>query len=188
MDTETFWQLIEDARAAESAAPTSGSGMDESRAVAERAAALLATRPAEEIQGAQQTFWNLMAASYGIRLWGAAYTINGGCSDDGFDYFRGWLIAQGREVFERAVADPDTLADSPAVRTAARTWDELECEAVLGIAWDAHRQATGEELPACWSVRYPDLDDAAAFDFDDKEAVARHLPKLAALYAGWLAD
>ncbi|MFE5591185.1 DUF4240 domain-containing protein [Streptomyces sp. NPDC056549] len=33
----------------------------------------------------------------------AAYMVNGGCCDDGFDYFRGWLIAQGRNVFERAV-------------------------------------------------------------------------------------
>ncbi|MFF2845729.1 DUF4240 domain-containing protein [Streptomyces sp. NPDC058001] len=184
METTEYWQLIEDARAAESGVTGPRSGSDEARAVAKRAAALLATRSSEEIQGAQQAFWNLMAESYRIRLWGAAYTINGGCSDDGFDYFRGWLVAQGREVFERAVADPDTLADSPAVQAAAPTWDELECEAVLGIAWDAHRQATGEGLPDCWSVRYPQLDPAAAFDFDNKEEVARHLPKLAALYRG----
>jgi len=26
---------------------------------------------------------------------GAAYIINGGCSDDGFEYFRRWLVLQG---------------------------------------------------------------------------------------------
>jgi hypothetical protein len=36
---------------------------------------------------------------YGWPLWGPAYIMNGGCSDDGFDYFLGWLVGQGREVF-----------------------------------------------------------------------------------------
>ena len=40
-----------------------------------------------------------------------AFIVNGGASDDGFDYFRGWLIAQGREVFEGTLAKPDSLAD-----------------------------------------------------------------------------
>jgi hypothetical protein len=36
--------------------------------------------------------------------------MNGGCSDDGFEYFRAWLLAQGRDTFEKALEDPDTLA------------------------------------------------------------------------------
>jgi hypothetical protein len=39
------------------------------------------------------------------------FIVNGGASDDGFDYFRGWLIAQGRAVFEGTLAKPDSLAD-----------------------------------------------------------------------------
>lgn len=50
----------------------------------------------------------------------AASLILGGCSDDGFEYFRGRLIAQGREVFERSVADPDSLADLPVMDPPAR--------------------------------------------------------------------
>ena len=34
-----------------------------------------------------------------------------GCSDDGFIDFRAWLIAQGREVYLAALADPDSLTD-----------------------------------------------------------------------------
>src|SRR5215469_5536047 len=45
-----------------------------------------------------------------IDLWGAAYTINGGASDDGFYYFRCWLIGMGKDVYEAAVANPDSLA------------------------------------------------------------------------------
>ena len=37
-------------------------------------------------------FNTLYANSYQSNLWAVAYIINGGCSDDGFDYFRGWLI------------------------------------------------------------------------------------------------
>ena len=43
-------------------------------------------------------------------MWGAAYVIHGGCSDDGFEYFRRWLISRGRKAYEAALADPDSLA------------------------------------------------------------------------------
>jgi len=37
--------------------------------------------------------------------------INGGCGDDTFSDFRASLISRGREAFERALADPESLAD-----------------------------------------------------------------------------
>ncbi|MFI6860777.1 DUF4240 domain-containing protein [Streptomyces sp. NPDC050421] len=176
MDTKDFWKLIDDARALV-VDPA------DAEAVAGRVAALLAERPADDILAAQQLVWDLMAASYRAPLWAAAYTINGGCSDDGFDYFRGWLIAQGREVFERVVADPDALAGLPAVRAAATEGVDLECEDVLGVAWDAYREATGEELPQeSFTIDYPALDPEWDFDFDDAERVALRLPELDALY------
>ena len=53
----------------------------------------------------------MLAEAYHWDLWGAAYLINGGCSDDGFEYFRRWLVLQGRDVFQAAVSNPDTLAE-----------------------------------------------------------------------------
>ncbi|WP_079185073.1 DUF4240 domain-containing protein [Streptomyces uncialis] len=159
-----------------------GAGRPDTRAVADRVAELLAERPAEHISAAQQVLWDLMAESYRAPLWAAAYTVNGGCSDDGFDYFRAWLIGQGREVFERVVADPDALAGLDAVREVAGSWADLECERVLGVAWDAHHAATGEQLPATWSVSYAPLDPDWSFDFDDEREIARRLPALAALF------
>ena len=45
-------------------------------------------------------------------MWDAAGIMKEyGCSDDGFIDFRAWLIAQGREVYFAALADPDSLAD-----------------------------------------------------------------------------
>jgi hypothetical protein len=49
--------------------------------------------------------------AYDWRLWGAAYIIEGGCSDDCFTDFLVWLTVQGREVYEQALANPDSLAD-----------------------------------------------------------------------------
>lgn len=53
-----------------------------------------------------------MDQAYDWGLWGAAYVINGGCSDDAFEYFRAYLISRGRAVFEAALTDPDSLADA----------------------------------------------------------------------------
>ncbi|MBT2869939.1 MULTISPECIES: DUF4240 domain-containing protein [unclassified Streptomyces] len=176
MNRHQFWQLVDVAR---DQAPDPHDPED----VARRATALLATHPAEEIVAAQQVLWDLMADSYVNPLWAAAYLINGGCSDDGFDYFRGWLIAQGREVFERAVAGPDTLADLPGVRAAAAAGHDLECEGVLGIVWNAHTRATGRHLPDdAFTIRYPELDAAWNAAFDDHAEMTRRLPRLAALY------
>ncbi|WP_042369675.1 DUF4240 domain-containing protein [Streptacidiphilus neutrinimicus] len=181
--TRGFWQLIEQARAVGGAADC---GAADCGAVAATASALLAQREVGEIVAAQRALWTLMEESYRSPLWAAAYLINGGCSDDGFDYFRGWLILQGQEVFERVIAEPDVLAELAPVREAAAHGLDLEGEEALAIAWDAHRRATGgEELPAgSFSVRYPELDQAWNFDFDDMGEMRRRLPRLAALYAG----
>jgi hypothetical protein len=88
-----------------------------------------------------------MADAYRSPLWAAAYVINGGCSDDGFECFRGWLIVQGRDVHERIVADPDALADLPIIRARAPSAWPVECEATFCVAMEAYQAATGEELP-----------------------------------------
>ncbi|MFD5572894.1 DUF4240 domain-containing protein [Streptomyces cadmiisoli] len=176
MNKEEFWELI-------AAARSQASDPHKGESVARETTSLLAARPAEEIVAARQVLWDLMAHSYTKPLWAAAYLINGGCSDDGFDYFRGWLIAQGREVFERVVADPDALADLPVVQASAADGRDLEGEELLSIAWDAHTMATGEELPAdAFTIRYPELDPAWDFNFDDHAEMTRRLPRLAALY------
>ncbi|MFD8597525.1 DUF4240 domain-containing protein [Kitasatospora sp. NPDC059646] len=177
MDTQQFWKLIEEARSQVPAA-------DNGDAVAERAIALLALHPVQEIIAADRVLRGLMADSYRAPLWGAAYVINGGCSDDGFDYFRGWLITQGRETFERIIADPDALADLPAVRAFAADGIDIDCEAALGIAWNAHKEATGEELPNdAFTIRYPELDPEWNFDFEGEDELDARLPRLTALYS-----
>jgi hypothetical protein len=151
--------------------------------VAERLTDVIAEWAPERIVEFNRTLWGLMARSYRADLWAAAYVIRGGCSDDSFDYFRGWLIAQGRDAFERAMENPDSLADVPAVQEAAAEGfgDGLECEDVLGIGWDAYRRATGEKLPGS-PINLPDLDPDWSFDFDDEDEMERRLPRITALF------
>ncbi len=176
VDPNIFWKLIADAKASV-ADPSDGD------AVAAAATTLLAERPPAEIVATQQVLWELLTASYQNPLWAAAFVINGGCSDDGFDYFRGWLLTQGRDVYTAAVASPDSLAALPVVVAAAESGMEFECEAALSIAWDAHIKATGMRLPQdAFTIRYPDLDPDWDFEFDDEAEMARRLPRLSALY------
>ncbi|WP_436801411.1 DUF4240 domain-containing protein [Streptomyces griseorubiginosus] len=50
-------------------------------------------------------------------LWAAADRIFGGwCSDDGFCCFGLWMVGLGRDAFSGAVADPDSLTDTPEVQ------------------------------------------------------------------------
>jgi len=56
-------------------------------------------------------FRRYLNEAYTWDLWGAAYLINGGCSDDGFEYFRRWLVSRGRDIYAAALANPDSLAN-----------------------------------------------------------------------------
>ena len=176
MDMQQFWKLIEDARRQ---VPDPADGEE----VAARAAALLSAYPRELIVAAGQVLRELMAGSYRTPLWAAAYVINGGCSNDGFDYFRGWLILQGREVFEHIVADPTrlpTCRSSAPKRPARRTWNaRTPCTSRPGRT--GRRPARNELPPHPFPIRYRELNPAWDFDFDDRTEMKRRLPRLAAL-------
>lgn len=132
MDRSEFWSLIGDAR-------TKSNG-DCDRLV-ELLEGRLGRLPAEEIIAFQTIIDELLAQSYTWELWAAGYLINGGCSDDMFDYFRAWLISQGEGIFTDALRDPETLADYP-----DEFPEEVECEAFLYVAVQAYQKKTGQEI------------------------------------------
>lgn len=65
----------------------------------------------DEIFGYYYWWRHFNAISYKQDLWAVAYVVMGGCSDDCFDYFRFWLVAQGRKTFENAMNHADSLSD-----------------------------------------------------------------------------
>ena len=126
MDRHAFWTLIAQAR---QDAPSP-------RAMPALLTQRLAAQDAEAILRWCGYFDLYHALSYKSRLWAAAYIITDGCSDDGFDYFRGWLIGQGQACFLAALRDPDSLAAHPLGATPAEGEDML----VVGAnAWFQRR-------------------------------------------------
>jgi hypothetical protein len=112
MNEQKFWQLIEAVK------NEAGTAVDSRPAVLQKH--LSALEP-KEIQGFQQRYEALLLESNSWSLWGASYLMNGGSSDDGFKYFRDWLISEGEKTFKEAVAKPDSL-----VAVARRDYFELE--------------------------------------------------------------
>lgn len=115
---------------------------------------------------------------YSYRLWAAAYVLNGGCSDDGFMDFRAWLISHGRAVAEKALADPDSLADIDLELDAA------SFEAFGYVGSNAYRARSGGGGPPSYrdGPYSKPSDPDWSFDFDDRRKMKRRLPRLAAKY------
>ena len=120
MNKQQFWALIDEAK-------KQTGGWEE---MAEPLIDSLAGLDVSDIMKWEQIFREYQNLSCKKKLWAAAYVINGGCSDDGFDYFRAWLIAQGKEVFMAALEDPETLANDDTC--------EGEFEELLGVAYEAY--------------------------------------------------
>lgn len=53
----------------------------------------------------------LLFDSYASNLWCANYIISNGAADDGFDYFRCWLISRGKEAYYKVKENPDYLVN-----------------------------------------------------------------------------
>ncbi|MGB0982064.1 MAG: DUF4240 domain-containing protein, partial [Winogradskyella sp.] len=51
----------------------------------------------------------LLFDTYNSEMWCAGYIMNGGCSDDGFEYFRNWIISRGKDTYYKAKENPDSL-------------------------------------------------------------------------------
>jgi hypothetical protein len=101
MDELRFWEIVQHAHDA------SGGDMDEK---CEIITAVISKLSREEAIAFSRFFDSMSDRAYSWPLWGAAYVINGGCSDDTFSDFRASLLSRGRQAFESALADPDSMA------------------------------------------------------------------------------
>lgn len=173
MDRSAFWQFIERTK-------------EESHGDQEEQMALLSEQlvplPLEELQSFDQIINELLCESYRPLLWAAAYLINGGCSDDGFEYFRGWLITQGASVFSQALNNPDTLADVVSSDQGKPIALDFECEEILPLALSIYREKTGEQMPPAEYPAYPSLTREDLSLIGDGGAMAQNCPRLWALY------
>jgi hypothetical protein len=130
VDSDRFWSIVDSAK--------SRAGGDVDSRI-ETLKQQLEPLSASELQAFQVQYDARIRDSFRWDLWGAAYLMNGGCSDDGFRYFRDWLISEGRAVFEAALASPDSLAQLPRVELA-------ELELFGYVALELYEQKGGGEL------------------------------------------
>lgn len=186
MDEKTFWAVIDEL----SRRP------GDRRARLEWLRGVLRCRPVADGVAFQARLEVACAPVATSALWRAMGRIEGGlCSDDGFDYFALWLVAQGRETYEAVLADPDALADIAEVRALVGRhtrewrddewpeWEELDYVAhevfdELSGREDDHGEAFHEALDAVretWAEPEEEV--------DTREAAARaRTPRLDALF------
>jgi hypothetical protein len=140
--------------------------------------ALVALPPAD-IEAFDIAFRTETIRAYSWDLWGAAYVIHGGASDDGFHYFCSWLIAQGRTIFEQALADPDSLADLIPKDAREVGVFGLEFEEFAYVAADAWRKVTGKDDRnfAKGGPVFPEKPTGTPFE-EDEAYLAKRYPKL----------
>ncbi|MEL1240259.1 DUF4240 domain-containing protein [Flavobacterium flavipallidum] len=67
--------------------------------------------PLKEIIGFRLRTDKLLFDSYTSNLWCANYIISNGGAEDGFDYFRCWLISRGKEAYYKTLENPDYLVN-----------------------------------------------------------------------------
>ena len=131
----------------------------------------------EEIEAYEVAFDGQMKRSYSWDLWGAAYVVHGGASDDGFEYFRCWLISKGRGVFEKVMADPDSLAEI----LVPNVQGVLEFERFAYVARQVWSEKTGRprgEMPNAANMVYPNRKPSGTEFAEDTAHLAKRYPKL----------
>jgi hypothetical protein len=169
MDEEKFWQLIESSQ-------TENNDTDAQLEILQEK--LEALSP-DEIIAFDRIFDKFYWQSYDWKLWAAAYIINGGCSDDGFDYFRSGLILQGEKVFNAALADPESLVNVLTFEDGdlAQNSDwAIGVEEFLYLASHVYEEKTGEEIPGNKDFSIPREPASEPWEEDEVEEL---LPKLA---------
>lgn len=176
MHTDSFWSLIAEMK------KECGQDVDASlQWLTEQ----LTARGPQQAQDFNDIFhgYQQLANQYG--LWNGASLMCGGCSDDGFIDFRAWLIAQGREVYLAALADPDSLAD-------AEAYGDCQFEALTYVGNTVLETLTGQSAydsmdPAAYDALVAELRQDITYgegigypyEWDELET---YLPRLCAKY------
>jgi Protein of unknown function (DUF4240) len=168
MDEAAFWDLIAETRTAAANDTTRQSALLKER---------LSRLSPQEIIDFAEIHDRLDEGAATSDLWGAAFVIEDGCADDCFGTFRSYLISLGQDPYERALADPDSLAS---VRLIGETGEWPNAE---NAAPEAYASVTGAELPVNDSdSRAGGTLNGASLVEDDPAVLASRYPQLVARF------
>jgi hypothetical protein len=165
MDETEFWEIVDRTREAADGDPDEHADLLVDR---------LAQLDPDAVIDFARHFETRFARAFRWDLWGAADIMLGGADDETFDYFRCWLIAQGRHVFEGALNAPDDLADL------VEEFDpdtDGDAEGVGYAADEAYEQLTGVRLPDL-GLPEPDAPEGESIDMDDEHTMSERYPQL----------
>lgn len=99
LDEELYWQIVDESL------KNTRSQKEQEEYLVSRIQKL--TPP--EIIGFRLRTDKLLYDSYTSVIWCAAYIMNGGCTEDNFEYFRCWIISRGKNTFYKSKENPDYL-------------------------------------------------------------------------------
>lgn len=174
IDEATFWVIVDSVK-----------GADDEAAYSRRLARELDALSNDQLVQFYVLYQAAMENANRGDLRAAGVLLNGGHgSDDGFEYFRNWLIAQGSAVYQLAVADPDSLA---AVDVPFKDGQPTaEWESAGYVVSNLFRNRTGGTLEQVAEklLLKSRLAEASPFDWTDypDEILAARVPKLWAKY------
>nr|WP_319395942.1 DUF4240 domain-containing protein [uncultured Desulfobacter sp.] len=131
MDEEQYWDIIDD-----SLSNSKDQESQEKLIINE-----LQKLSLEDIIGFRLRTDKLLYDTYNSEMWCAAYIMNGGCSDDSFEYFRCWLISRGKGAYQKAKKAPDSL-----ITEVVAGYDYYDFESFWYVALVAFERLTGENL------------------------------------------
>ena len=127
--------------------------------------------PSSEVLDFTHHFDSLLDRAYRWDLWGGSWVfMDGGGGDDGFWDFRSALISLGREVFENALIDSDSLADIPEEEV-----DNMFAEGFQYVSAQVYEKKTGrypERLRP-----HPKHPLGEKFDGEDEVGLQRQYPR-----------
>ena len=159
MDQAGFWSIIDKSREA-----AGGDPYEQLETLGE----LLSEISPDEIVSFDYHLSAYHARAYHWDLWGAAYIIGGGCSDDGFMDFRGWLISRGEKVYEAALSNADSLAGFVEDHDG-----ECQVEGYQYIASQVWEKMTGKSLDDFPAHDLPNGQEVAGKPWEEEELDAR---------------
>ncbi len=162
VDENALWRIIEQTR--------QKAAGDIARQPGELRKLLSKRRPAE-VAAFGRRMSAVLDQAHTNDLGHAAGLLLGGVGDDSFQDFRVWLLCHGRATFQRALTDPDSIADVP--------FDEGEedfgaAERFGYVAADVYEELTGDEPPDDFDLDAADIDDS----WYDDATLRRRFPRL----------
>lgn len=169
LDEDRYWSMIHQAKKA-------GEDQDE---MADYLSEDVEKLSPKEMIGFKLRTDYLANKAYTSEMWCAAYVIKGGCSDDGFEYFRLWLISMGKDIYYKALANPDSLAD------VVNEDNDFEFEDLAYVAVDAFESKTEQDLyDFIDDENFPYHEEEMDFTWeeDNEESQKKICPKLYAKF------